>query len=147
MFDRTQGVAKRYLNVNTYMGLDSLKANAQLLGGLAKQVFKVPSAKRTETFQEALTRLNLSEADIQHRQRVFFRLSVSLLLGAVAVLLYGFYIFSEGRLAAFGLDLAVVVLLLAQAFRYHFWFFQVKNRKLGCTAKEWWNSNIQGDVK
>jgi len=38
---------------------------------------------------------------------------------------------------------ALTLYVLTQAFRYHFWLFQLRNRKLGCTLSEWWNARVK----
>jgi intracellular multiplication protein IcmV len=40
------------------------------------------------------------------------------------------------------LSLVVAFLALALAFRYHFWFFQIKQRRLGCSVSEWFNQTV-----
>ena len=32
---------------------------------------------------------------------------------------------------------------LSQAMRYHFWYFQIQSRKLGCTFQEWGSAVLQ----
>jgi intracellular multiplication protein IcmV len=38
----------------------------------------------------------------------------------------------------------ILWIALVLAFRYHFWYFQIKNRKLGCTVYEWYRG-LLGD--
>jgi len=39
-------------------------------------------------------------------------------------------------------SLAITSLCLNNYFRYSFWLFQMKHRKLGCSFKEWFNNKI-----
>jgi intracellular multiplication protein IcmV len=40
--------------------------------------------------------------------------------------------------------LAISVSVLSQAFRYHFWLFQIKTQKLGCTLNDWFQAHFRG---
>jgi intracellular multiplication protein IcmV len=40
--------------------------------------------------------------------------------------------------------LMVSLVAFANAFRAHFWYFQTKQRKLGCTIQEWLNAGVGG---
>ena len=50
---------------------------------------------------------------------------------------FSLYLLFSGFLLSCLLAIAVSILSLSQAFRYHFWYFQIKHRKLGCTFEEW----------
>jgi len=41
--------------------------------------------------------------------------------------------------------LALLLLCVAQAFKYHFWLFQIKKNKLGCTFSEWFDHVLAKD--
>ncbi len=143
------GVAWAYkpvVNVKAWMGWDIIKTSSRYVYNLGKNLFVPQKAGHTETFQEALARLNLSEADLQVRQKEFMRLFLvygAIGAGIVAYSVYLFYImnFMGGLLA-----IVVAALAFAMAFRYHFWVFQIKHKKLGCSVREWWHSKIENTV-
>ena len=39
------------------------------------------------------------------------------------------------------------LIALVLAFRYHFWYFQMKQHKLGCTFNEWYRQGLLGEKK
>jgi intracellular multiplication protein IcmV len=132
---------KTFFNPRGWLGYDQLKAQTLFLFAYLKQLFIPAKPDRIETFEEAVARLNLSEADIKEMRETYFYYSVLFLAIAVVAFLSSFYfIIVHGSFSGWLLTMAVSALLGAQAFRYNFWYFQIKNRKLGCTYKEW----IQG---
>ena len=101
-------------------------------------------AKRTETFEEAMVRLRLSKADISQRTQEFKRLFIIFLVIFIVLLSYTVYLLSEGSIRPGLVSLVLTFIVLAQIFRYHFWLFQIKQRKLGCTLREWFWQGLLG---
>jgi intracellular multiplication protein IcmV len=56
----------------------------------------------------------------------------------------GYFVAAHYSLAGFFLLLTVTALLFANAFRFHFWAFQISQRKLGCTLAEWRRGKCDG---
>jgi intracellular multiplication protein IcmV len=131
----------------TYMGLKQIADTTKAIGGMLKPVFVPPrpAEKTAESFAETLTRLNLTEQDVQKRQREFRRLLTVYLVIALLLFCYSFYLAwhrsIHGALAGF----VITLVALTQVFRYHFWLFQLRQRKLGCTLRDWWNSGFLGE--
>lgn len=99
-------------------------------------------ASTVETFEEAMVRLELTESDLAQRKQEFTRLFYFFVALAVIILAYALYIAFVGHLITALISFCLAVYALTQAFRFHFWLFQLKNRKLGCTFQEWLNSKI-----
>ena len=140
-----QGLSWAYkpaVDVKSWMGLDIIKSATRYVWQMAKNVFVPQKAERKETFQEALVRLNLTEADLKNRQKEFSHLF--LIYGAIGVVIVLYSLFLFYTLSFMGgiLSLVVAALAFGVAFRYHFWLFQIKHRKLGCSLQEWWHSKI-----
>lgn len=126
-----------YFGIPRLMGLSFLVSFNKNLAKNARGIFKPQQAKRQETFEEAASRLKLTEVDIQRRMREFLHLAIGFAALALLVLAYTVYLFWCGDIAAGMLGSLVTLITLTQVFRYHFWYFQMKKRKLGCTFKEW----------
>jgi intracellular multiplication protein IcmV len=136
---------KPMVDVKSWVGVETLKENTQQLSSVAKNVFTPKTAKRKETFEGAMRRLRLTEKDLKEQEK---NLSLQLffyLLMATGVLCYALYLLLFGVLTAFLLALVVCGLILAQAFRAHFWMFQIKHRKLGCEISEWYHAKRGGE--
>lgn len=134
---------KPAVNVKAWMGWDIIKASSRYVWILGKSLFVPQKAEHNETFQEALARLNLTEADLQERHKEFLRLFLVYGAIGIAITAYSFFLFYTLSFAGGILALVVAALAFAMAFRFHFWLFQIKHRKLGCSVREWWHSKIE----
>lgn len=136
---------KPMVNVSAWIGVDNIKTSTRNLTNLAKPYFIPAEAKHEdETFVQAMQRLNLTEDILQKKLKDFSRLLITYSSIALACLLYTIYLAFAGSFGNFLLALVVCFLALAQAFRFHFWIFQIKHKKLGCTISEWYHSKIIG---
>lgn len=132
---------KTFFNPRGWLGYDFVKAQTKYLwknlafvfGGF----FHPEKAEVTETFEEALARMGLTEKSVQENQQIYFNFAIFfLLVGLVLMGLWVFYLAEKHYSASF-ISLSLGLVLLAHAFKYHFWYFQIKHRKLGCTFAEW----------
>jgi intracellular multiplication protein IcmV len=134
-------VLKPLVDVPTWIGWKSLKEDQARLGRLAKSVL-TPEDTLTErhrdSFDEAVVRLGLNESAILARQRYCKRLATLYLCIALALLFYAFYVWIIfGAFFGFLMTLIAVWIALALAFRQHFWYTQMKVRRLGLSFREW----------
>lgn len=129
---------KTFINPRAWLGVDSLKEQTRTIGTFVKDAVKIRKPEITETFDEALQRLDMKEADTKKTARIYLSYALVFLALAVLDFFYGLYlVFHHGTFLGLVLALAVCALLLAQAFRYHFWYFQIRSHRLGCTVQEW----------
>jgi intracellular multiplication protein IcmV len=143
-FSRTGKILKPLVDIPRWMDLPRLAENGKMIVDIAKQLIVPQKAKRTETFEEAMVRLRLSKADISQRTQEFKRLFIIFLVIFIVLLSYTVYLFSEGSIRPGLVSLVLTFIVLAQIFRYHFWLFQIKQRKLGCTLREWFWQGLLG---
>lgn len=120
--------------------------------GMVKDIFltifmpwKKGEPAPVETFEEAVKRMRLSEQDLEDRKKLFLRQTLIYLGVAFLVAGYGVYLAFQQSLMGMSLSLVVAALSFSYAFRSHFWLFQVKQKKLGCTFKEYLNSSVKGE--
>lgn len=133
---------KPFFEIPRWIGVSTLKRNAAIIREQAVEITHLGQKDRKETFDEAIARFGLSEQDIILKRNAFLRMA--LIFAGVGVLIFCYAMYLLWHDAAIGGILAFVVGLLSfgYAFRYHFWFFQIKHRKLGCTFNDW----LQGKV-
>lgn len=132
-------VVKPLVNVPAWMGLNNLVASFVGIVHLIRDFF-VPAKKveaSKEPFEDILKRLNLTEETVTLRIKQFKFIFRILVLIGLLVLSYAIYLLIHGHLRAFFVSLAILGIDIAQAFYYHFWIFQMQQRKLGCTFHEW----------
>lgn len=125
-------------NVSKWFAWGEVVASSKIFFSIAKGVLKRPSEKALEeTFEEAVQRLHLTEEDIKYRQKALFR-NAAIFLGMSAILLiYTIYLLTKAHILAFFMGLLLTALVLTFAYREHFWYTQVKYRKLGLDFKTW----------
>lgn len=137
---------KPFVNFTEMLGFSSLKGTLKDIIHDVKVVASTPEANAAdENFEEAAKRLHLSEKVIARKAADFLRLAIIFAVMGVVILVYAMTLGWRGDLSTFVLAFAVSLLAFGYAFRFHFWYFQVKSRKLGCTFYDWYSSSFKGD--
>ena len=129
---------KTFLDPSAWVGVSRIKNSSKTIWSVVRDLFIAREAKFNETFDEALVRMKLTEDDINKQAEAFYIYSVVFVTLMAVSFLFGFYLlFVERTITGFLLGVACTALFGGQAFRYHFWVFQIKQRRLGCTFEEW----------
>lgn len=141
-------MVKPLVNVPKWMSAKQLTSDASYIANVAKRVFSPQQAKRKEDFEVAIKRLNLTEKQITERYKEFRKLSI--IFGITFIILLGYAIYlllgidPEVSWRAIALSLIVSLIALAQFLRFHYWMYQIKKRKLGCSFKEYFLNGLLG---
>jgi intracellular multiplication protein IcmV len=99
--------------------------------------------ERKETFEQAMVRLGLTEADIHKTARNYHIYALIFLILGLALFVYAFYLlFAYLALMGCLLGLTAAAFSWGQAFRFDFWSCQIRKRKLGLTFNEWKQSYL-----
>ena len=130
-------VTKPFVNFPAWMGVKQIKAAGANIKDTAKSLLDQPKSTRTETFEQAVARLGLDEQTLKQRQQTFLRMAMFYAAIALGLFGYAIYLLVGANFLAGIMSLVLSLLALTLAFRQHFWYFQIKQRKLGCTVKEW----------
>lgn len=130
------------IRVDKWTSYSYLKDSSKNIKGIATDLFTIKTAARTETFEEAVIRMHLTEDDLVRRKKEFLSIAFLFVFLALGLLFYGLYWAMNLIISATLISFCLCAFCLSQAFRFHFWYFQVKNRKLGCTVQEWFNSKL-----
>jgi intracellular multiplication protein IcmV len=129
---------KTFLDPSAWIGIPEIKDSTKTIWQIIRGLVTIPTTSRTETFEEALIRMNLTEQDIKEQSERYFIYAVVFATLVVVTLVFAFYLLLvDWAISGFLIGLAVAALFASQAFRYHFWCFQIQQRKLGCTFQEW----------
>jgi len=135
-------LSRIFFPVNTLLGAKYLASTGSFIKNSVGRLITPTKLQRQESFAEAVERMDLTDDDLELRKISFLRQSVFFLIFGVFLILLAFY---RLYLAEIGSGILIFLLsfaLLAYAFRAHFWYFQIKHRKLGCTMQEWWVGHI-----
>lgn len=142
--DYIKPTRKTFLNPAGWIDYDFLKNQTRGLLVMFKEVFTPARPEREETFEEAMQRLNMTEADVASAISAYKMYALIFLLISFAIFFYSFYLlFSHHTFLGWMLGMAVTALLSVQAFKYDFWALQMRKRKLGMTIDDW-KSNLFG---
>lgn len=143
-WSRTKKVVKPLVNVPAWVGYDRLASSTKNIWDIFKGLFFPSQAEREETFEQAMARLNLTEESLKQRVKEFHALIFMWAVIFLGIVCYAVYLASQGSWVGFIPTITISLIPMVQMFRYHFWIFQIKKRKLGCTFKEWFNSSFTG---
>lgn len=131
-----------FVNVFGWLGLSSLTRGARDIKDMGTEFLSVQKETHKETFEQAVERLGISETKLLQEERIFIKLSIIFLCLGLMILLYSVYLAWAGWFISFVIAVIVSGIAFAYAFRFHFWWFQVRHHKLGCTFKEWYESEV-----
>jgi len=137
---------KTFFNPRGWFGYDNIKSQVQNTLDLTNTLFVEPELKHPETFRNAIARLRLTDEELHQKEKRFLIYSAVFVALAVVTIITGIWLLiHHGTIAGFVLAIPTAALFLANAFRFHFWAFQIKHRKLGCTFNEWLSGKINGN--
>jgi intracellular multiplication protein IcmV len=132
---------KTFFAPGDWLGYNILRSQSVYIWTVIKIIlgpfFALPTAKHAETFEEAVKRLSLTEEDIKSSENLYWFYAAGFGIIGLGITILAIIFLLQGAFLGFLLALAVASLVLSQAFRYHFWYFQIKHHKLGCTFEEW----------
>lgn len=136
---RTSRLLTRFFNFRAWSDWDRSKAVTQYFLGVFERVLmpKLPRKSKKNSFESVVSKLKLSEKELQARAHGLRRLSYILAAMAVFFLGYLIYLSIYGSLKALLITSIELMIVLVLSFRYHFWYFQIEQRRLGCSVKEW----------
>ena len=134
----------RIFNFSRWFDWERTKSSTLYLTDGIKKFLIPQKHTATESFKAAQKRLELTDSDIIKRQEGLLRLCILMLLFSFSMFFYTIYLLYYFQIKAFIVSFVVMMLGLTLAFRYHFWYFQMKTRKLGCSFKEWYQQALRG---
>jgi intracellular multiplication protein IcmV len=141
---RIKTLLSKIINFRLWLDLDRLQSlTLSLIDGLMR-LFVPLKKDKIESFNAVTKRMHLTKEDLQKQQEGLYRLSLIMLFSALLLFIYMGYQLFYGSYQAAIVSFFILWIALVLAFRYHFWYFQIKNRKLGCTVYEWYRG-LLGD--
>jgi intracellular multiplication protein IcmV len=135
----------RLFDVKQWIDYDRVSAYTVYLYEGTKRLFVKQPVIAKESFDEAKNRLGLSDIDIMIRMQALRRVAILMLVFAILLICYSGYRLWAGHYLASFIGFVAMGVSLALAFRYHFWYFQFKERRLGCTFTEWYKKGLLGE--
>jgi intracellular multiplication protein IcmV len=124
------------------VGVGSLKRTANQILDLAKNLSTIKKPTHHETFDEAVSRLELSEEDIQERIRSYRNMSRVYLCVFLFGLIYMGYLLINQYYVASVMMVSFSMLIFSFFFRESFWCTQLVQRRLGLSFSDWLNLKL-----
>lgn len=125
------------LRFDRWLDLASLGNTATYVWKQVKYLFSAKTLERPETFEEAVTRLDLAPEALAQQSQAFKFLAVFFLSSGIALLIYAIFTLLIGNWMGACISFALALYAASLAFRFHFWYFQITQKKLGCNIREW----------
>ena len=137
--------------VKRWFGYEHIKRDGSAVKNIIKDTISLgkvgKKTKVTEDFAACMVRYNMTEADLKRRMGVSLRLAGLFALFGTGLFIYMIYLLFIGHILATLICLSLTMFVLARAYREHFNYFQMRQRRLGCTFKEWINFTFGGQSK
>lgn len=137
-------VFKSMIDVPSWMGASTLKDSAKGIKDLGRTLFVPAKSDREETYEQAVARMGLTAEHLEKRKRSFLIASIVYFLAGLAFLSYTAYLFIRGAHVAILLSGVLSLVAFSLAIRENFWYFQMRERRLGCSLKEWFSFLMGG---
>jgi intracellular multiplication protein IcmV len=95
------------------------------------------------SFEDCMKHYNVTEDDLKKKMNTASRTSYFCMVLSLVTFFYSFYQFSHTSFLGGVMCVVLTLLLWSLAMREHFNYFQMRERRLGCTFKEWFSSLIK----
>jgi intracellular multiplication protein IcmV len=144
---RVGRVIKKFFNVRAWSDWDRSESIATYFLNIIRRLFLPQYGKKTDTksFEDVVKGLQLTEEDLRLRATNLKRLCVFMVILGGGFYCYAMYQLLYGSILGVVLSCVLMFISFALAFRYHFWYFQIEHRKLGCKISEWFKGSFMGD--
>ena len=116
--------------------VDKVGAGAEYLKNKAGSLFEFRKSKRGVKFEE-LSDFGVTPSQIRVCKKQFFKLACFYLAFAIFLFLYVGVMLAKRQYGVALMVSSLMAICLAQAFKYHFWYFQIREQRLGCSLGEW----------
>ena len=140
-------VLSQIFKISLWFDWPRFKSMSLFLWNGIKKFFVPQETTDTESFAAAKKRLNLTDAMLLTRKKGLLRMSILMTFFAFLFFVYAIYHFYFLNIKGGILSLVVMSIALILGFRYHFWYFQIKEQKLGCSIHEWFKQGLMGDKR
>lgn len=142
---RVKNALKGLFNFKLWMGYDRLVEQGRMIKDTYTEVFTPQVASRKEDMEQVKRRFGLDENDLDRKSTELRRLAIVMFVLFFPVFGYALYLLWDFHWHAGLLAIVVSGFPLVLAFRYHFWHYQIKERRLGITFAEWFYRGLLGD--
>lgn len=132
--------------VDLWLDYKNLKGHTSYLYNQFRTLYHIQPNARTETFEEAVERLELTPELLALQKKryhflIYFYLGLSCL-----IFCYSAWLICSGNWMGTCMAISVGLYALSFAFRYHFWNYQIQRQQLACSFQDWLNDFLSSKV-
>lgn len=128
---------KTFFNPGAWLDVATLRDSFVAVKDILTTATTPETPERSESYHSALKRLKITDHEAQARAKTYLLYAYILASLGVVCVIFSFYLLFVHTFFGWVIGLSASALFFGQAFRYHFWAFQIRHRKLGCTFEEW----------
>lgn len=125
------------LRIDRWSDLKGNKDTAAYFFNLVRKLLKPEPPTPLEDFERVVEEQALTEAALHDKSEKYKALAMLFVLVAGLLFVYTLVLWYLDNLMGMCMSAALILYALSQAFRFHFWYFQIQQRKLGCSLGEW----------
>ncbi len=126
------------VRVDRWANLQGNKDTALYFFNLARKLLKSAPPSKLDDFERVVEEQALTNAVLQEKSEKYKALAMLFVFFAGLLFLYTIILICLGNFMGTCISAALIIYALSQAFRFHFWYFQISQRKLGCSLSEWY---------
>ena len=142
---RTLRIIHKIFNVRGWSDFDRIKEFLYVILHSLNVLFVPKKTKKSQDkFDAAVVNLQLTEEDLAIKQRALLHWSILMLLIFLCIFCYSIYQIIVKHYLAFMISCSLSSIALGFAFRYNFWSYQISQRRLGCSFKDWFTHLFSG---
>lgn len=130
------------VRVDRWIDWPWLTSSARYFRNQARELLKIERAQYSESFEEAVTRLNLTPEILATQQKRYINLFFFFLILTAGLFLYTLFLIVMKNWMGILMGFSLTLYAFSQALRSHFWYFQISQQKLGCNIQEWFHHFI-----
>ncbi len=137
-FGFTRVFFRTFVDIKRWLNYDEVKGGLKTTVDLFNKFFssrREPACR--ETYEESIARLNLNEMQLLNRKKVLLYSSLIYFFVAIVFFLYSCHQLISKHLFSGFMGLILVFFLAILAYREHFWYMQIRKKKLGCSFYDW----------
>lgn len=128
---------RKHLDFPKWMGLKDVFSRMKLIPALYANLTAVKKETYKETYEEAVVRLSLSQEEINKKKNQYLMASSIYVLFGLLSLVYAVSFLKTVKWYGCFLATMVAIIFFAHAFQTHFWYTQMRKKKLGINFREW----------
>lgn len=146
---RSRRLINRFFNIRAWSDWERSKFITQFFLSIMERFWtyqkRATSTKKTVSFDSVMAKYNLDQKAVSERAFGLKRLSYIFFVATLFFIGYDIYQLLYGSWKGVLISLVETLVASVLAFRYHFWYFQIEHRKLGCGVKEWFKATFIGE--